>query len=59
LYKELEKKIDSLSLKNKIIIAPGLAQNTRIPISGRYAVGAKKPIIWIFFRYTCWRFSRT
>ena len=44
LYKELEPEIDPLSPKNKIIIAPGPAQNTRIPITGRYAVGAKSPL---------------
>ncbi len=44
LYKELEKKIDPLSPENKIIIATGPAQATRIPITGRYAVGAKSPL---------------
>jgi aldehyde:ferredoxin oxidoreductase len=30
--------------ENKIIIAPGPATGTRIPITGRYAVGAKSPL---------------
>ncbi len=44
LYKELQKKIDPLSPENKIIIAPGPASGTRIPITGRYAVGTKSPL---------------
>ncbi|MCG3223917.1 MAG: aldehyde ferredoxin oxidoreductase, partial [Candidatus Heimdallarchaeota archaeon] len=44
LYKELKPKIDSLGSENKIIIAPGPATGTRIPITGRYAVGAKSPL---------------
>lgn len=44
LYKELDSRIDPLSPKNKIIIAPGPAQNTMIPITGRYAVGTKSPL---------------
>ncbi len=44
LYKELEPGIDPLSEKNKIVIAPGPAQGTKIPITGRYAVGALSPL---------------
>ena len=44
LYKEIKKKIDPLSPENKLIIAPGPAQGTRIPITGRYAVGALSPL---------------
>ncbi|MBY9001230.1 MAG: aldehyde ferredoxin oxidoreductase family protein [Candidatus Heimdallarchaeota archaeon] len=44
LYRELKAKIDPLGPENKIIIAPGPAQGTRIPITGRYAVGAKSPL---------------
>lgn len=48
LYKELEAKIDPLSPQNKIIIAPGPIQGTKIPISGRYAMGAKSPLTGLF-----------
>ncbi|MHA1552420.1 MAG: aldehyde ferredoxin oxidoreductase family protein [Candidatus Heimdallarchaeaceae archaeon] len=44
LYKELEPKIDPLGPDNKIIIATGPATGTRIPITGRYAVGTKSPL---------------
>ena len=44
LFKELKEKIDPLSPENKIIIATGPAQGTRIPITGRYVVGAKSPL---------------
>ena len=44
LYKELEPKIDPLGSENKIIIATGPATGTRIPITGRYAVGTKSPL---------------
>ncbi|MBY9001790.1 MAG: hypothetical protein KGD64_12805 [Candidatus Heimdallarchaeota archaeon] len=48
LYKELEAKIDPLSSDNKIILAPGPIQGTRIPISGRYSVGTKSPLTGFF-----------
>ncbi len=48
LYKELSPKIDPLSPDNKIIIAPGPIQGTRIPISGRYSVGSKSPLTGFF-----------
>lgn len=44
LYKELSPKIDPLSEENIIIIAPGPLQGTRVPISGRYAMGTKGPL---------------
>ncbi|MHA1668203.1 MAG: aldehyde ferredoxin oxidoreductase family protein [Candidatus Heimdallarchaeaceae archaeon] len=48
LYKELEAKIDPLSEKNKIIIAPGPIQGTRIPIAGRFAMGTKGPLTGLY-----------
>ncbi len=48
LYKELEAQIDPLSSDNKIILAPGPIQGTRIPISGRYSVGTKSPLTGFF-----------
>ncbi|MHA1305598.1 MAG: aldehyde ferredoxin oxidoreductase N-terminal domain-containing protein, partial [Candidatus Heimdallarchaeaceae archaeon] len=48
LYKELKAKIDPLSPENKIIIAPGPAQGTIIPITGRYAIGTKSPLTGLF-----------
>ena len=48
LYKELEPKIDPLSSENKIIIAPGPIQGTKIPISGRYAIGSKSPLTGLY-----------
>jgi len=48
LYKELEPNIDPLSEKNKIIIAPGPIQGTKIPVSGRYAMGTKSPLTGLF-----------
>lgn len=44
LYKELDPKTEPLSPDNKIIIAPGPAQGTKIPITGRYVVGALSPL---------------
>ncbi len=44
LYKEIKRKIDPLSPENKLIIAPGPAQGSKIPITGRYAVGALSPL---------------
>ncbi|MHA1200429.1 MAG: aldehyde ferredoxin oxidoreductase family protein [Candidatus Heimdallarchaeaceae archaeon] len=44
LYKELDPKTEALSPENKIIIAPGPAQGTKIPITGRYVVGALSPL---------------
>jgi len=48
LYKEIKSKIDPLSSENKIIIAPGPIQGSRIPISGRYAVGTKSPLTSLY-----------
>ncbi len=48
LYKELEPKIDPLSPENKIIIAPGPIQGTKIPVSGRYAIGTKSPLTGLY-----------
>ncbi|MCG3227619.1 MAG: aldehyde ferredoxin oxidoreductase family protein [Candidatus Heimdallarchaeota archaeon] len=48
LYKELSPKIDPLSEENKIIIAPGPLQGTRVPISGRYAMGTKGPLTSLY-----------
>ncbi|MCE7739036.1 MAG: aldehyde ferredoxin oxidoreductase, partial [Candidatus Heimdallarchaeota archaeon] len=48
LYKELEPNIDPLSPENKIIIAPGPIQGTKIPVSGRYAVGTKSPLTSLY-----------
>ncbi len=48
LYKEVGAKIDPLSAGNKIIIAPGPAQGTIIPITGRYSMGAKSPLTGLF-----------
>ncbi len=48
LYKEVQPKIDPLSPKNKIIIAPGPIQGTRIPVSGRYSIGTKSPLTGLY-----------
>ena len=48
LYKELQPKIDPLSSENKIIIAPGPIQGTKIPVSGRYAMGTKSPLTGLY-----------
>ncbi len=48
LYKELEANIDPLSSENKIIIAPGPIQGTKIPVSGRYAIGTKSPLTSLY-----------
>ncbi len=48
LYKELEPGIDPLSPENKLIIAPGPLQGTKVPISGRYAVGTKSPLTGLY-----------
>ena len=48
LYKEVQPKIDPLSPENKIIIAPGPIQGTRIPVSGRYAIGTKSPLTGLY-----------
>ena len=48
LYKELEPKIDPLSIENKIIIAPGPLQGTKVPVSGRYAMGTKGPLTGLY-----------
>lgn len=48
LNKEIPPKIDPLSSKNKIIVATGPLQGTIIPISGRYAMGAKSPLTGLF-----------
>lgn len=48
LYKELEANIDPLSPENKIIIAPGPIQGTKIPVSGRYAIGTKSPLTGLY-----------
>ena len=53
LFKELKEKIDPLSPENKIIIATGPAQATRIPITGRYAVGTKSPLTNHFLDSHC------
>ena len=44
LYKELDPKTGPLSPNNKIILATGPAQGTKIPITGRYVVGALSPL---------------
>ncbi len=44
LYKELDPKTEPLTPENKIIIASGPAQGTKIPITGRYVVGALSPL---------------
>ena len=48
LYNELNAKIDPLGPENKLIIAPGPIQGTKIPISGRYSVGTKSPLTGFF-----------
>lgn len=48
LYKELEPNIDPLSEQNKVIIAPGPTQGSKIPISGRYAMGTKGPLTGLY-----------
>jgi len=48
LYKELDPKIDPLAAENKIIIAPGPLQGSKIPISGRYAMGTKAPLTGLY-----------
>ncbi|MHA1202495.1 MAG: aldehyde ferredoxin oxidoreductase N-terminal domain-containing protein [Candidatus Heimdallarchaeaceae archaeon] len=48
LYKEVIPKIDPLSPENKIIIAPGPIQGTRIPVSGRYSIGTKSPLTGLY-----------
>ncbi|OLS28793.1 MAG: Tungsten-containing aldehyde ferredoxin oxidoreductase [Candidatus Heimdallarchaeota archaeon AB_125] len=48
LYKELEPGIDPLSPENKVIIAPGPIQGTKIPVSGRYAIGTKSPLTGLY-----------
>ncbi|NPD90129.1 MAG: aldehyde ferredoxin oxidoreductase family protein [Asgard group archaeon] len=48
LYKELEPKIEPLSAENKIFIAPGPIQGTKIPVSGRYAMGTKGPLTSLY-----------
>jgi aldehyde:ferredoxin oxidoreductase len=48
LYKEVQPKIDPLGPENKIIIAPGPIQGTRIPVSGRYSIGTKSPLTGLY-----------
>lgn len=48
LYKELEPNINPLSPENKIIIAPGPIQGTKVPVSGRYAIGTKSPLTSLY-----------
>ncbi len=48
LHKELEPNIDPLSPANKIIIAPGPLQGSKIPVSGRYAIGTKSPLTGLY-----------
>jgi aldehyde:ferredoxin oxidoreductase len=48
LYKELAPKTDPLSAENKIIIAPGPLQGSKIPVSGRYAMGTKGPLTSLY-----------
>ncbi|MCE7747227.1 MAG: aldehyde ferredoxin oxidoreductase, partial [Candidatus Heimdallarchaeota archaeon] len=48
LHKELEPNIDPLSPENKIIIAPGPLQGSKIPVSGRYAIGTKSPLTGLY-----------
>jgi len=44
LYKEINPNTQPLSPENKIIIATGPAQGTKIPITGRYVMGAISPL---------------